>query len=107
MKLKDECNKLIEQIEEEVKLLLVLPIEEAQGRISVIATNLLNLFPEMLKIYQKLEINHRTYDITYWPKQLERIIQTNEKQDIFSLIDILYFETRESLLLFMEDVKQS
>lgn len=65
------------------------------------------VFPNIVQSYLCDELAESRGDMEYWVQQLERIIYAMQGKDRFALFDILYCETKENLLFYLDMVKKA
>ena len=92
-----ELEELINLLDETCRYLVEMKKSDfAEGGKNVI-NKCLALFPKIIVSYSDPRMADISEDATYWPAQLERIINVLEGGDSFAAIDVLYNETRENL----------
>lgn len=58
------------------------------------------LFPIIITSYSRAELRDYAEDALYWSNQLKTIIEVLESKDHFKIADVLYYETRENLIIY-------
>ena len=61
-------------------------------------------FPKIIVAYSDAKMADIADEATYWPSQLERIINAINDNDRFKIFDILRCETRENLSYIMNEM---
>lgn len=102
--IEENCNQLIDKIEEVADLLLTTSLEHSQYKLTFLLRDWMALFPEMVTVYQSPEFINVANDYIYWPEQFKRIMEANDAGDTFLLVDALYYEARENLIIFRDMV---
>ena len=91
-------NELITQIEETVGILMKYEMDDFATRAQKLVDIMIRIFPAIISIYGRPEMEDIKEDALYWPKQLERVISALESPDRFETVDVLYNETYPNLV---------
>ena len=75
---------------------------EEERQLLLLQNMLITVFPEVIMCYTKPEFEPVKQDMQYWVTQTKRILESLEKEDKFSLIDLLRYETYDNLKLFQK-----
>ncbi len=99
-------DELIEKIEEAVSLLLQGETDEFGELAQQLVDAMMAIFPAVISAYNDPRMSDLREDATYWPGQLERIIDSLEKGDMFEITDVLYNETRPNLIEIRDTLRE-
>jgi len=66
---------------------------------------LMEVYPKIVESYLRPELESVREDMNYWTNQLDRMFSVIQGDDVFLLIDVLHFETRENLLLYRKMIE--
>ncbi|HKM04766.1 MAG TPA: hypothetical protein VJZ04_09330 [Lachnospiraceae bacterium] len=64
------------------------------------------IIPAIVMSYELEALKHMQQDMEYWLNQISRITEAIQGKDAFLKIDVLYFETRENLILYMDMIEE-
>lgn len=95
-----EIDDLINLIETVTKAILDNDLDVYNDSANLLYEKLWIVFPYIIQSYSQPEMSEYAMDAYFWPKQLERILTGFNDKDIFGIVDILYYETRSSLLKY-------
>lgn len=95
-----QISELIDIIDRICQLMIENKPVAATKLLPDFTAKLMELYPGIIESYQRPELEEVRGDMVYWTNQLERMLQVIQGDDVFLLIDVLYFETRENLLLY-------
>lgn len=79
---------------------------EAGKLLREVTVLMMEIFPDMIMVYEKPEFEEVKDDAEYWVNQLGRITEAIDSGDDFRLIDVLHFETAENLKIFADMVRE-
>lgn len=103
---------LYNDIQDLIHLLNTITIGVAEGdyrtydqNLADFAQQMIITFPRIIDVYSLPEFSNIASDATYWSSQLERLLMVLQQRDQFQFVDVLYFETRQNLLLFCEMIE--
>ena len=99
-------DELIEKIEEAVNYLFRAENEKFEKLAGQLVDAMMAIFPAIIASYNDPRMSDLREDATYWPGQLERIIASFEKGDLFEITDVLYNETRPNLMEIRDTLKE-
>lgn len=71
------------------------------------ASAILPVFPDIVDTYEMDELKGKADEVSCWGDQLERLISALEGEDAFYMIDVLKYETKENLLLFIATITEA
>lgn len=71
----------------------------------VIGKPVLNIFPDIVDTYDHLQVEDKKEQMDFWCGQMNRVIDALSGNDRFFLLDVLLYETRESLLQYKRQVE--
>ncbi len=91
-------DELIRQIEQVVSELMRYDMENYSPHAQELVNNMVVVFPALISVYGKEQMEDVREDALYWPEQLERIIRALESPDRFETVDVLYNETYMNLI---------
>lgn len=91
-------NEIISEIESVVSHLLQAEYAGYSAGISELVNMMMQAFPTIISYYYNPDMSEYVSDATYWPEQLERIINTVNSGDEIAVADVLYNETYPNLL---------
>lgn len=97
-------DELIAKIEDVVKKLIMYDNQAYAEAAQALASDMIVVFPEIVKYYAYPEMIEYAGDAQYWPGQLERIIGALNAGDDLATADILYNETRANLIELKENL---
>ncbi|MDO4189847.1 MAG: hypothetical protein Q4D29_12760 [Lachnospiraceae bacterium] len=69
---------------------------------SAFLSRCLEIFPGIIRSYSDDRLLRYSGDIEYWSNLLNKIIQTFKETDRYKIIDVLYFETKQSILEYKD-----
>ena len=58
----------------------------------------LELFPKIIRSYSYDQLISYASDVVYWKELLNKIIQAFNSVDRYKMVDVLYFEAKQSIL---------
>lgn len=93
----DRFETLILKIKTTVYELMQYRIDNFLENASELVDEMFNVFPEIIALYGDVRMSDLSDDATYWPAQLERIVNTLQSADDFAIADVLYNETLPNL----------
>lgn len=100
-------TQLYQEVEAIIQVLETLTIgivendyEEYDANLQLFAEKMMLTFPRIIEVYSRPEFKEVASDAQYWSAQLERLITGLQQRDQILFVDILYFETKENLVLF-------
>lgn len=91
-------NELISKIETVISHLLQAEYDEYANAVSDLVNSMIQNFPIIIAYYYNPLMSEYAEDATYWPGQLERIVNTINSGDELAVCDVLYNETYPNLL---------
>ena len=91
-------NELIDLLKNVSTELLSGKLNKFEASCGQIINISMELFPKIIVSYSDPKMEDLREDATYWPMQLERVINTIQGKDIFAMYDVLYCETRANLI---------
>lgn len=92
---------------EQYAILLMRDKEKLASHLMPEITGLLaEIIPAIVMSYELEELKHMQEDMEYWLNQLSRITEAIQGKDTFLKIDVLYFETRENLILYKDMIDE-
>ncbi len=91
-------DEMITKIEETVSKLLSYDQPAYAGSAEELANMMMSQLPTVISYYMDPRMSDHAEDATYWPGQLQRILDAFEKGDDFATADILFNETRANLI---------
>ncbi|MBR6160001.1 MAG: hypothetical protein IKQ40_06825 [Lachnospiraceae bacterium] len=94
---KNIMDELIVKIEEVVRKTISYDQGYPAAAEELINT-LIPVFTKIVSYYAVPEMAEYAQDASYWPGQLERILNALNMGDDFALVDVLYNETRANIL---------
>jgi hypothetical protein len=97
---KKEIDNLIQIIDEIVILILQGKIAAPKKLLPELMNQVGKVFPEIIMSYAQPEFSAVSNDYEYWKNQLNRIAEIITCEDQFLIIDILNFETKDSLTTY-------
>ena len=71
----------------------------------LIRKSLLITIPDIVRSYLRPELSKQQHDMLYWTETLKQITEAMEKNDKFHLVDVLYFECKENLIIFRDMIQ--
>ncbi|MFT3984499.1 MAG: hypothetical protein QM697_11375 [Lachnospiraceae bacterium] len=87
---------------EEYTVSMLLSDENSREKLLVsFSEKMMDVFPRIIETYSLPEFEAVSEDKVYWEKQLKEIVLAIAQTDCFKIIDVLYFETRKNLLLYL------
>lgn len=98
-------EKMIIMIEETVSALFRYDMKQYATLAQELVNMMLTLFPAVIKCYNDPRMADLSGDATYWPGQLQRIIDSLGSGDYFEVTDVLYNETRPNLIELTNHLK--
>lgn len=106
----DELVKKIEQLIFIIDQLTTGILQENYGveekYMELLRESMIITIPDIVTCYLKPELTQQQHDMVYWTQAIKQIMEAMEKNDKFQLLDYLYFELKENLLIF-KDVLQT
>ncbi|MEG1847127.1 MAG: hypothetical protein RRX92_05785 [Lachnospiraceae bacterium] len=79
----------------------------AAERLMPVFINLLQaVIPIIISSYELPQLQDEAEDMTYWQGQMERIMEALEREDWFAMIDVLHYETKENLMLYLDRMEK-
>lgn len=92
---------------EQYAILLTRDKEKLANNLMPEITGLLSeVIPAIVMSYELETLKYMQEDMEYWLNQLTRITEAIRGKDAFLKIDVLYFETRENLILYMDMIDE-
>ena len=98
-------DELISQIEETVDAIFKYDTKNYAELAQKFVNTMLKMLPAIIDCYNFPCMADVRADATYWPGQMQRIIDVLETGDFFEVSDVLYNETRPNLLELKETLK--
>lgn len=102
----DELMKKIEQLIFIIEQLTTGILQENYGEeekyMELLREFMIITIPDIVTCYLKPELTHQQHDMLYWTQAMKQIMEAMEKKDKFQLLDLLYFELKENLLIFRD-----
>lgn len=95
-------DELITEIEETVIALMKYDMEKYSKLAQDVVNKMMAVFPVIINCYGDPRMSDLKEDATYWPGQLERVINALGTGDYFEVVDVLYSETRSNLVELKE-----
>lgn len=89
---------IIYKIRVVISHLLQAEYDEYADGISDLVNSMIQTFPTIISYYYNPLMSEYVSDATYWPGQLERIVNTVKSGDELAVADVLYNETYPNLL---------
>ncbi|MDD2972738.1 MAG: hypothetical protein PHE02_11480 [Lachnospiraceae bacterium] len=77
-------------------------LEEAGQLILLLNKQLQIIIPPIASSYLREEMKEVQEDMQYWIQQLDRVMRAIEGNDLFAMVDVLHFETKENLKLYCD-----
>lgn len=71
------------------------------------ASVILPVFPDIVDSYESNELREHVEEALCWESQLERLISALEGADSFFIIDVMRYETKENLLLYIQTITEA
>lgn len=68
--------------------------------------NCVSVFPQIILSYSEESLLKYADDVKYWPGLLNKIIEALRDVDRYKIIDVLYFETKQSLLEYQNLLRE-
>lgn len=93
-------EELIELIDEMTKELLASNKNRCEELSGIIIPLLMKTLPQIVQTYFKPEFADVSTDAQLWIEQIQRNINAMNGDDVLAIVDSLYFETRENLILY-------
>lgn len=100
-----QIDELIEIMDHICQLMIESKPIAATKKMPEFTGKLMELYPKIIESYLKPEFEQVREDMTYWTNQLDRMLHVLQGDDVFLLIDVLHFETRENLLLYRKMIE--
>lgn len=100
----EECIHIIDRVTESVACERM---DEVGQLMPVLSKALQTVIPPIVSSYLREEMAQVREDMQYWITQLERIMSAIEGNDLFSMVDVLHFETRENLILYKDMIQRA
>lgn len=72
----------------------------------IVINGCLSLFPKIIVSYSDEKMSDIAEEATYWPAQIERIMNTLDGEDSFAMFDVLFNETRANLIYISEEYEK-
>lgn len=91
-------DELIGKIEETVLALLQHDMEHYPSLAQELVNMMMTMLPAIIDCYNNPKMADFREDATYWPGQMQRIIDSFGSGDYFEVTDVLYNETRPNLI---------
>ena len=91
-------GELIVKIEDTVSALLRYDMPAYASLAQELVNMLLAVIPSVIDCYNNPKMADVREDATYWPQQMQRIIDSLGGGDYFEVADVLYNETRPNLM---------
>lgn len=91
-------DRIILQIESVISHLMKSEYDEYADGVSNLINSMIQIFPTIIACYYNPLMNEYVSDATYWPSQLERIMNAVKAEDELAVIDVLYNETYQNLI---------
>ena len=91
-------DRVIELIQKTVNELIQYHLEEFCQCAGELVNTMFEVFPQIIATYSDERLSDIAEDATYWPAQLEKIVNVLEKGDEFAIVDALYNETLPNLV---------
>ena len=91
-------DELITKIEETVSALLKYDMEKYSTTAQELVNLMMTILPAIIDCYNDPAMSDIREDATYWPGQMQRIIDSLGTGDCFEVTDVLYNETRPNLI---------
>lgn len=98
-------DDMIALIEEVADALLRYDMDKYGTKAQELVSVLMKMLPAVIDCYNDPKMADVREDATYWPGQLQRIIDALEKGDYFEVTDVLYNETRPNLIELRDMLK--
>ena len=99
-------DELIAKIDETVKLILSYDEKGYASSAQELSDMMMKGFPGIIAFYANPKMNDMAGDATYWPGQLQRILDAFSSGDDFATVDILYNETRANMIELRDMLKK-
>ena len=99
-------NELIAKIEETVSVLLQYDMEQYAKLAQELVNMMMTMLPAIIDCYNNPLMSEVREDATYWPAQMQRIIDSLGGGDYFEVVDVLFNETRPNLMELRENLVQ-
>ena len=100
--IKQKMEELGESIESFVTAIAVNDIGEKDRLYPLCIAQIQAVFPLIIQYYTRPEMKPYEQELKEWSDQLTRIMQAIKGRDMFFLVDVLKFETRENLLYLLD-----
>jgi len=91
-------DELITKIDGTVSALLKYDIDQYSELVRDLVNMMAKIFPAIIDCYNNPKMSDVRDDATYWPGQLQRIVDAVNGGDCFEVTDVLYNETRPNLI---------
>lgn len=91
-------DELTAKIEETVSALLQYDMQRYGKLAQEMVNMMISLFPVIIDSYNNPKMEDLRGDATYWPGQLQRIIDALGSGDYYEVADVLYNETMQNIL---------
>lgn len=101
-----ELVKLIDLINDTCICLVSGDLTTFAEKGTLVINSCFSVFPKIIAAYSDERMVDLSEDATYWPAQLERIMNTLNNNDLFASFDVLYNETRANLIYIKEEYEQ-
>ncbi|MBE5848660.1 MAG: hypothetical protein E7298_00650 [Lachnospiraceae bacterium] len=95
-------DELIRKIEETIYCLLKYDMDKYPIVVQELVNMMVAVFPAIINIYSNPKMSDLRDDASYWPGQLERVVEAINGGDHFEVVDVLYSETRANLIELRE-----
>lgn len=99
-------NQIIDKIEMTVSLLLKSELDAFDEQLSELVNMMMRDFPVIISYYYNPLMSEYASDASYWPAQLERILNVINSGDFFAISDVLFNETRPNLIELQSVLKE-
>lgn len=66
---------------------------------------MIQVFPQIIRTYMLPEFSEVAEDAKYWSNQLANIMDAIQGKDVYKQLDVLYFETKENLELYVQMIE--
>lgn len=100
-----KVDQLILIIERLAKCILQENYKIEEEYMVLLRESLVITIPDIVTCYLRPELSKQQHDMLYWTETLKQITEAMERKDKFHLVDVLYFECKENLIIFRDMIQ--
>ena len=100
--LRQEIEELIDVLDILSKAIILGITSSKEEYLKKFTGLMLTTFPKIIECYTRPEFGEVQSDMQYWINQLSRLLEVLQQDDLYKIVDVLNFETKENLTLFLK-----